>query len=82
MARFWDWALEVYARPGVAEACLNLQDDHHQSVPFLLWAAWAAIEGRALGEDALAEGVAQARSWEALAEADAVMYLRKPPKSR
>jgi uncharacterized protein (TIGR02444 family) len=45
--RLWQWALEVYARPSVAEACLSLQDGHGQNVPYLLWAAWRASEGRA-----------------------------------
>ena len=45
--RLWQWALEVYARPSVAEACLTLQDGHGQNVPYLLWAAWRASEGRA-----------------------------------
>jgi uncharacterized protein (TIGR02444 family) len=44
--RLWQWALEVYARPSVAEACLSLQDGHGQNVPYLLWAAWRASEGR------------------------------------
>ncbi|WP_165185176.1 TIGR02444 family protein [Caulobacter soli] len=44
--RLWQWALEVYARPSVAEACLSLQDGHGQNVPYLLWAAWRAHEGR------------------------------------
>lgn len=44
--KLWDWALEVYARQHVADACLNLQDAHGQNVPYLLWAAWAASEGR------------------------------------
>ncbi|MGH1557810.1 TIGR02444 family protein [Caulobacter segnis] len=44
--RLWDWALEVYARQPVAEACLHLQDAHGQNVPYLLWAAWMAGEGR------------------------------------
>jgi uncharacterized protein (TIGR02444 family) len=44
--RFWDWALKAYARQPVAEACLNLQDAHGQNVPWLLWAAWMAGEGR------------------------------------
>ncbi len=44
--RLWDWALEVYARQPVAEACLQLQDAHGQNVPYLLWAAWMADEGR------------------------------------
>ena len=44
--RFWDWALEVYARPAVGAACLSLQDGHGQNPPYLLWAAWRAAEGR------------------------------------
>jgi len=44
--RLWDWALEAYARQDVADACLHLQDAHGQNVPYLLWAAWAAGEGR------------------------------------
>ena len=43
---FWDWALSVYARQPVAEACLHLQDAHGQNAPWLLWAAWMAEEGR------------------------------------
>lgn len=42
----WDWALQAYARQPVAEACLNLQDGHGQNVPYLLWAAWMAEQGR------------------------------------
>lgn len=42
----WDWALKAYARQPVAEACLNLQDGHGQNVPYLLWAAWMAEQGR------------------------------------
>lgn len=37
----WDWTLEAYARPGVPEACLALQDDHGLNTSFLLWAVWA-----------------------------------------
>lgn len=37
----WDWTLEAYARPGVPEACLALQDDHDLNTSFLLWAVWA-----------------------------------------
>lgn len=44
--RLWDWALKAYARQPVAEACLHLQDAHGQNVPYLLWAAWMAQEGR------------------------------------
>ncbi len=63
----WDWALQAYARPGVADDCLDLQDRHGQSVPYLLWAAWAALHGRPLTEAALAAGADLARTWEDIA---------------
>jgi len=56
MSEFWDWAVAAYARPGVAGACLDLQDNYGQSVPLLLWAIWR-------GGD-VAAAVAIARSWE------------------
>jgi uncharacterized protein (TIGR02444 family) len=65
--RFWTWALEAYARPGVAEACLDLQDHHGQNIPFLLWAAWAALDGRALDRPTLKAGADLAARWEAAA---------------
>jgi len=65
--RFWIWALEAYARPGAAEACLDLQDHHGQCVPYLLWAAWAAREGRVLDRPTLEAGARLAGGWEAAA---------------
>jgi len=59
--RFWDWALSVYARQPVAVACLHLQDAHGQNVPFLLWAAWTALEGRPAD---LARASALVRAWD------------------
>lgn len=56
----WQWSLQAYARPGVPEACLSLQDEHGQNVSFLLWAVWA--EGA--DAPALAAGAAAARGWE------------------
>jgi uncharacterized protein (TIGR02444 family) len=61
---FWDWAVKTYARPGVAEACLELQDRHAQSVLYLLWAAWAAGAGRALTPSHLAAGAKLAARWD------------------
>jgi uncharacterized protein (TIGR02444 family) len=65
--RFWTWALEAYGRPGAAQACLDLQDHHGQCIPYLLWAAWAAREGRALDRQALAAGADLSARWEAAA---------------
>lgn len=63
--RFWTWALEAYARPGAAPACLDLQDHHGQCVPYLLWAAWAAREGRVLDRQTLEAGAGVSARWEA-----------------
>jgi uncharacterized protein (TIGR02444 family) len=65
--RFWTWALEAYARPGAAQACLELQDRHGQNIPYLLWAAWAASEGRPLDRATLEAGAGLAARWEAAA---------------
>ena len=59
--RLWDWALEAYARQPVAEACLNLQDAHGQNVPWLLWAAWMAGEGRTAD---LQDAAKMMRAWD------------------
>lgn len=64
MTQFWDWALSAYARPGVGQACLDLQDDHGQCTPYLLWAVWAAQSGRGLDEATLVKGADLARRWE------------------
>jgi uncharacterized protein (TIGR02444 family) len=39
---FWDWSLETYSRPGVAEALLDLQDRFNLSVNMLLWCLWSS----------------------------------------
>ena len=59
--RFWDWALEAYTRQPVAEACLSLQDAHGQNVPWLLWAAWMAGEGRSAD---LKDAARMIRAWD------------------
>lgn len=57
----WDWTLEAYARPGVAETCMALQDEYGQNTSFLLWAVWA--EGPAPG--ALTEAARLGKAWDA-----------------
>ncbi len=41
----WEFSLALYGRPGVAEACLRLQDGLGLDVNLLLFACWAATEG-------------------------------------
>jgi uncharacterized protein (TIGR02444 family) len=57
----WGWTLEAYARPGVAETCLLLQDEHGQNTSFLLWAVWA--EGA--DEAALQAAARSGKVWDA-----------------
>jgi uncharacterized protein (TIGR02444 family) len=44
----WAFALEVYARPGVSEACLKLQNEAGLDVLLLLATAFAAVRLRLL----------------------------------
>ncbi|MDB5459862.1 MAG: hypothetical protein JWO72_1603 [Caulobacteraceae bacterium] len=77
----WPWALQTYGRADVAQACLDLQDDHRQSVPYLLWAAWAAQDGRPLSPDILGRGALLAGHWEQIAVSPLRQARRgmKPP---
>ncbi|WP_084671450.1 TIGR02444 family protein [Modicisalibacter ilicicola] len=62
-SRLWNYALVLYARRHVADACLALQDDHGLDVCELLWVCWLASRGMAPAEDAgrALEGV---RGWQ------------------
>ena len=51
----WDFALEKYRLPHVADLCIQLQDEHDASVCELLWAAWLADQGRQVDAQALAD---------------------------
>jgi uncharacterized protein (TIGR02444 family) len=59
----WDWALSAYARPGVPEATLALQDQHGQNTSLLLWAVRSGQADPAV----LARAAALARAWDAAA---------------
>jgi uncharacterized protein (TIGR02444 family) len=61
---FWDYSLAVYARPGVAEACLALQDRFGLDVNILLFCCWAGARGEALGPAALARLLEAAGPWQ------------------
>lgn len=44
----WAFALDFYGRPGIAEACLALQDHEGLNVNLLLWCCFLARRGHAL----------------------------------
>lgn len=62
--RLWDYAVAAWERPGVREACLELQDHGGQCVPLLLWRAWAAADGRRIDDGCLDRALLLARTWE------------------
>lgn len=43
---FWDFSVEFYRRPGVAQACLRLQTSLGVDVNLLLFGVWQAKDGR------------------------------------
>jgi uncharacterized protein (TIGR02444 family) len=43
---FWDFSLALYAKPGVAPACLALQERHGIDVNALMFCVWLADSGR------------------------------------
>ena len=42
---FWDFALDVYRKPGVSDACLRLQEGQHLDVNLLLFVCWIGASG-------------------------------------
>ena len=63
-AEFWRFSLAIYARPGVAPACLVLQDQHGCDVNLALYCGWLGVSGRGrLTRDALAAADAAVASW-------------------
>ena len=45
-AEFWRFSLAVYAQPGVAPACLVLQDEFGRDVNLALYCCWLGASGR------------------------------------
>ena len=60
---FWDYSLAVYARDGVAEALLALQDEFGLDVNMLLYAAWLADRGLQLDAAHLSPLEARVAPW-------------------
>jgi len=60
---FWRYSLRVYRRPGVANACVALQDRLGVDVNMLLLATWTAAHGTILAGRPLAAATSFSRTW-------------------
>jgi uncharacterized protein (TIGR02444 family) len=61
---FWRFSLAFYARPGIAPACLKLQDRHGADVNLVLLALWLGTRGHRLDAAAGARLARRARRWQ------------------
>jgi uncharacterized protein (TIGR02444 family) len=77
----WPYALEVYGRPGVEALLLQLQDEHGQCVPLLLWSLWMAGGGRPIDAAQAAACAELARAWQEAAVAP-LRRLRRGLKAK
>lgn len=61
---FWRFSLRTYRVPGVAAACLALQDDCGADVNLLLYCCWMGLRGRRLGARAVRSARAAVARWQ------------------
>jgi uncharacterized protein (TIGR02444 family) len=69
---FWNFSLQAYGRPGVAPACIALQDGLGLDVNLLLYCCWHGRAGRALSEADIRRAIAAVDAW----QREVVMPLR------
>ncbi|MEM9682386.1 MAG: TIGR02444 family protein [Pseudomonadota bacterium] len=61
---FWDYSLAVYGKPGVAEACIALQDEHGVDVNILLFVCWlATVRDAPVEVDEIRRAIDQTAEW-------------------
>lgn len=61
---FWDYAVDLYRRPGVEAACLDLQARHGLDVNLALLCCWLGVRGVMADEASLARIAAAAEAWQ------------------
>src|SRR5436305_5575279 len=60
---FWRFSLGFYRQPGVADACIALQEESGLDVNLLLFLLWHATLGRELSQTEVAELERRVGSW-------------------
>ena len=71
-ADFWNFSLRLYARPQVADLCLQLQDTYQLNVNLLLWCCWLEQQAISLTAERLQQAHLRVDAW----EQDYVLPLR------
>lgn len=61
---FWRFSLRLYRAPGIAEACLALQDRCGADVNLLLYCCWAGMGGRRLNARTMRRTLAAVARWQ------------------
>lgn len=77
----WREICAIYAAPGAAALCLELQDRHGVDVCLLLFLAVADRGGRGPDDEALAAFIGEARAWHAQV-IEPIRAVRKAMKAR
>ena len=62
---FWDFSVGTYSQPGVADACLALQDHHGLDVNLLLYCCWVGASHGAIREADLKRAFEFSATWSA-----------------
>lgn len=61
---FWDFSLAVYSKPGVPDACLELQDKQRADVNIVLFVLWVADQGRRLSAEDITKIAGLIAGWQ------------------
>ncbi len=64
---FWRFSVKFYAEPGVAQACIDLQDQAGVDVNILFFLLWNATQNRALGDAEVADLERSIGAWRDMA---------------
>jgi uncharacterized protein (TIGR02444 family) len=64
---FWRFSIKFYGMPGVAAACIELQDQAKVDVNVLFFLLWNATQGRALNADEVAKVESMIGPWRDMA---------------
>lgn len=75
----WDFSLSFYAKPKVADCCLQLQDEYAVNVNVLLWSIWLGQRQIRLTDERLVAALKLIQQWD-MGYVQALRQLRRKMK--